>query len=312
MNTETIRNFFRKNDFLKYSSLEKQAELPAATLTKVMNGDRELKPEQIERLAKILIPLGLEDIIRAKVVSIINNKGGVAKTTTAVNLGGALANLDKKVLLIDFDPQGNLSQHFGVDEPRLELKDAIVDDVDIDDIILKYSENLYFLPSSLALDHVTIELNGNPSAVFSTLSDIVKKVGERFDYIFIDCPPSMSVLNQSALYASDKVIIPIHPSKFSYNGLDSVLSVIKRVQQVHKKVDILGLLFVMVERNQQIYKGYSEELRKQSRYVFETEIPKNVDVAKAVEFERTVVDSAPQSVGAEAYIELAKEFISIM
>ncbi|KXX66770.1 MULTISPECIES: ParA family protein [Flammeovirga] len=278
MTQKDILDFIKDNDMLKVSVVEKKAGIPTRSLHKALNGEQNLKAEYIEKLTQVLTPLGLKLKDKFKVISIINNKGGVAKTTTACNLGAALSRLGKKVLLIDADPQGNLTQHLGYKDPQFyegkELSDIIEGKCDVNNAIIQYQENLHIIPSTTNLDFTnkTLNRNSGPSSYKLVKRYVIEKIEGEYDYIFFDLSPSFALItNDSCLIASNRALIPVDASEFAFRGINNVLSHINDYKEENPNLEVLGFLFTKTGRTKDMHK-YKEALRSTHYRVFETEI----------------------------------------
>ena len=243
-----------------------------------------------------------------KIISIINQKGGVGKTTLAVNLGVALSERGKKILLIDLDPQGNLTYSFGITPNGGTISDVLQGSKTIQ-AILTQAETVTLAPSSVSLADVEVSLVSKIGRE-GILKDRLKTV-TGFDYILIDCPPSLSVLTINALNASDEVIIPLQLEVLSMQGLGQLLATIKEVRQVlNKNLKIRGIIPSMFDGRRKL----SEEVLKEiagnvKERIFKTSIRECVKIAEAPSFAKSVMAYAPSSNGAEDFRNLAKEFI---
>ena len=251
-----------------------------------------------------------------KIISITNQKGGVGKTTTAINLSAALAEANQNVLVIDFDPQANATSGFGVelsDEDKTVM-DVIRGKSDIKKAIIETNvKNLDILAGDVELSVLELELLDKPEKE-KKLKQVVDKIGSEYDYIIIDCPPSVGMLTVNALVASDSVIIPVQCEYFSLEGLTQVLDIIDLVQQkMNTKLSVEGILFTMYDGRtklaQDVVKNVKEILNEKT---FETLIPRNVRLAEAPSNGMTILSYDPSSSGAESYRKLAAEILGQM
>lgn len=245
-----------------------------------------------------------------KKIIILNQKGGVGKTTTAVNLSSSLAMLGNKVLLIDIDPQGNSTSSFGINKRKTSpnIYDVFLQKEDIKDIILKTEiENLFLAPSNISLAGVTIELI-NLSNRERRLKDAISTL-TGYDYIFIDPPPSLGILALNGLVACDSIIIPIMASYYALEGLVELLEMIKRVKRsLNSSLFIEGVLITMFEKRTRLsYEVLKEVKRHFEEKVYKTIIPNNVRIAEAPSYGKPVILYDKTSRGALSYLELAKE-----
>jgi len=246
--------------------------------------------------------------MKTEIVSIINQKGGTGKTTTAINLGTALASLKKKVLLIDLDPQANLTYSFGID-PSLGTMVEVLQGKQTIQTLLVNKEGLDIAPSSIALADIEISLV-NKIGRESILKDRLKGL-TNYDFIFIDSPPSLSILTINALNTADGVLIPLQMEVLSLQGLSQLLNTVREVKKVlNDKLEIVGIIPSMYDNRRNLSEEILKELEKNIKErVFKTIIRENVSIAESPSFGKSVISYAPESHGAEDYMKLAKEFL---
>ena len=248
-----------------------------------------------------------------KIISIANQKGGVGKTTTAINLSAALAKQGKKILLIDCDPQGNATSGYGIDKNELEntVYELILGDCSVNDCIIKnVIKNLSIIPSNVSLSAADIELIGVEKKEF-ILKNEIDWVKNDYDYILIDCPPSLNTLTINAMTASDTVLVPIQCEYYALEGLSQLIYTINLVRErLNPTLNIEGVVFTMYDArtnlSQQVVENVKENLEQ---YIFDAIIPRNIRLAEAPSFGAPITEYDPKSLGAESYTKLAKELI---
>ncbi|MEK3955613.1 MAG: AAA family ATPase [Psychrobacillus psychrotolerans] len=248
-----------------------------------------------------------------RIIAIANQKGGVGKTTTSVNLSACLAYLGKKVLLVDIDPQGNASSGVGVNKGEVQqcIYDVLIDDVSVKDTILETKvENLHIVPATISLAGAEIELVSTISREVR-LKRALQEVQSLYDYIVIDCPPSLGLLTINSLTAADAIIIPVQCEFYALEGLSQLLSTIRLVQKhLNKNLAIDGVLLTMFDARTNLGIQVIEEVKKYFQdKVYKTIIPRNVRLSEAPSHGEPIIIYDPKSRGAEVYLELAKEVI---
>ena len=250
-----------------------------------------------------------------KIISISNQKGGVGKTTTSVSLAAALGILENKILLIDADPQGNASSGIGVNSEDFKLStyDLILNKCIPRDAIIKTSSpNLDLIPANIDLVAIEIELVDVDKREY-IFKDVLKSVKNDYDFIIIDCPPSLGLITLNALTASNSVIIPIQCEYFALEGLGKLLNTIKGVQQVHNKdLEIEGILLTMFDTRLRLSKQVREDVKKHfGSMVFQSIIPRNVSIGEAPSYGESIIEYSATSKGSKSYIKFAQEIINL-
>ncbi len=248
-----------------------------------------------------------------KAVALANQKGGVGKSTTAVNLSSAVASFGKKVLLIDVDPQGNATSGLGIEKEdvKYSLYDVISGRVKAEDAIIKnVYKNLDVMPSNIDLAGAEIELVNTVSRE-TRLKRALESLISNYDYIFMDCPPSLGLLTINALTAAHGVIIPIQCEYYALEGLGQLLKTIDLVREyLNPGLEIFGVLLTMYDSRTKLAQQVTAEVRNYFKEkVFKAIIPRSVRVSEAPSYGKPVIYYAPQSNGAQAYISLAREFV---
>ncbi|BDD07375.1 ParA family protein [Aureibacter tunicatorum] len=246
----------------------------------------------------------------AKVISIINHKGGVGKTTTTLNLGKALAQNSSKVLMIDMDPQGNLSQICNIHTPEVQVVDAILDENKLPAIFV--SENLYISPSNLELVDAELALAMKANGVYRLKRSISSIINTKeFDYVLIDCPPSLNVLTQNAMVASNDLIITVEPTYLASNGLDRVLDVVEEIKQdINHELNVAGIVFTMVDKRLAIQRDIKDQVSTlfgKDIPIYKTVIHRSVSLQEAAALCTDIFTHSPKSIAAQDYHDLAKE-----
>ena len=247
----------------------------------------------------------------AKVIGVANQKGGVGRTTTAVNLASALGVLEKRVLLIDADPQANATSGLGVEEVNFSTYNLLEHSAEVIKCILPTSSpNVDIIPSHIDLVAAEIELVDRENREYM-LREALKSVRDHYDYIIIDCAPSLGLITINALTAADSVIIPIQCEYFALEGLGKLLNTIKNVQKIHNQdLDIEGLLLTMYDSRLRLSNQVVEEVNSHfPEMVFETIISRNVRLSEAPSFGESILSYDAESKGAIQYIQLAEEVL---
>ncbi len=248
-----------------------------------------------------------------KVIAIANQKGGVGKTTTAVNLSACLGKQGKKTLLIDIDPQGNTTSGLGVDPRAVEssIYDCIINDVPMSDVLIDTEfDNLWICPSNINLAGAELELVMKDSREY-VLKNSIKEIKDDFDFIFIDCPPSLGLITLNSFSAADSILVPIQCEYYALEGLSQLTNTIKMVKKgLNPELQMEGVLLTMFDARTNLSIQVVDEVKKFFRdKVYRTVIPRNVRLSEAPSFGMPIIEYDKHSKGAECYMALAKELI---
>ncbi len=254
---------------------------------------------------------------RPRIVAIVNQKGGVGKTTTAINLGAALAEAGKKVAVIDLDPQGNASTGLGIEAEDRDRTtyDLILEGMDLIDVLQGTRiPNLFVVPATADLSSADVEMlsKGHRTALLKEALDPEKIDAIGLDFIFIDCPPSLSLLTINAMVAADSVLVPLQSEFFALEGLSQLMVTVREVRQsANPKLGIEGIVLTMYDGRNKLAQGVQADARDTlGELVFQTIIPRNVRVSEAPSYAQPVTEYDPVSKGSIAYRALADEFVA--
>lgn len=250
----------------------------------------------------------------ARIISVANQKGGVGKTTTTVNLGACLAYYGKKILLVDIDAQGNATSGLGVRKADVEkdIYDVLVNETPVEEVVMKTSrENLWIVPATIQLAGAEIELT-TQMARESRLKMALAQVADQYDYILIDCPPSLGHLTINSFTASDSILIPVQCEYYALEGLSQLLNTVRLVQKhFNPDLKIEGVLLTMLDARTNLGYEVVDEVKKYFRErVYKTIIPRNIRLSEAPSHGLSIIDYDPRSRGSEVYLELAKEVLA--
>ena len=249
-----------------------------------------------------------------RIIAIANQKGGVGKTTTAINLSSSLASMDKKVLSLDMDPQGNMTSGLGVDKDGVEktVYDLIIGNAGVEECIYENAlENIDVLPSNIDLSAAEIELIGVDNKEY-ILKNEIDKVKDDYDFIIIDCPPALSMLTINAMTTADSVIVPIQCEYYALEGLSQLIHTIELVKErLNPNLEIEGVVFTMYDARTNLSLQVVENVKDNlNQNIYKTIIPRNIRLAEAPSYGMPINLYDPRSTGAESYMLLAEEVIN--
>ena len=248
-----------------------------------------------------------------RIIAIANQKGGVGKTTTAINLSACLAEKGQKVLAIDMDPQGNMSSGLGLDKDSIDktIYDMIIGENDVEEVIDHGTiDNLDILPSNVDLSAVEIELIDVDNKEF-VVRDAIQKIRDNYDYIIIDCPPSLSLLTINAMTTADSVLVPIQCEYYALEGLSQLIHTVELVKErLNSILEIEGVVFTMYDARTNLSLQVVENVKDNlQQNIYKTIIPRNIRLAEAPSYGTPINQYDPKSAGAESYMRLAEEVI---
>ena len=301
-----------KDEYIEPKEQTEEGSNITSNVDYYVSSDREYASTKIKCYSEKAPPVHAIGI--TKIIAIMNQKGGVGKSTTAINLGCALGLNGKQVLIVDLDPQGNTTSGLGIEKNNLQycIYDALLNNITFSDVICAdVSEGVDVAPATINLAGAEVELVSE-MARENRLKALLGQYRGKYDYILIDCPPSLGLLTVNALVAADKLIIPIQCEFYALEGVTKLLDSMKRVKSVlNPSLDIFGVLLTMYDARTSLSKEVVQEVRGYFKEVaFNTIIPRNVKLSEAPSYGISIFELEPTSKGAIAYAELAKEVIN--
>ena len=309
-NQDQIRHFFKKNKAISASAIADEAGINPSAFRNFLAGDRNLPEKHMPSLLATLKKYGFkEDEAVSRVISVLNHKGGVGKTTTTMNLGKGLSLLGKKILMIDIDPQANLTQHCGVAH---QVDKTIVDTLLNDEMlpILEIESNFHLVPSELALATAESQLMSDVNGWFK-LKNALKFFKSNYDYILIDCPPSLGILTNNAILASNDVIVVVETEYLAISGLGTITKHIDGIRRnsLNENINLMGLLFTKTN-NTVVSKEIIKELSSvYKNKVFKNSIRRNISIVESAGNGTDIFSYAESSHGAVDYMNFSKEVL---
>lgn len=312
LTNEQAISFLKTKEALSVSAIEKEAGLPISTLVKAAGGKRKLNESHLTQLEPVLIKYGLNGakVRKARVISIVNHKGGVGKTTTTINMGRALSLIGNKVLVIDMDSQGNLSQSLGIDNPEQQLYQTLVSNNPLP--ILSIVNDFDLVPSNLELAKYERDLTHSPSGTLR-LKNALMPVIDAYDFILIDCPPALNIFTNSALIASTSALVVLEPEISAVKGVNNLFELIEEIRQYfNDRLAIDGILLTRVNRQLSLHKEVIRAVRQDLAVfnVFTTEIRLNTAIKESQYAQQDIFRYNPTCTGATDYKQLAAEYVA--
>ncbi|GAB4015038.1 ParA family protein [Spirosoma migulaei] len=313
INQDKLVRFLRSKPALNLSQIEKEAGIPSKTLHKALSDQKDIPAKHLPALDEAVRKYGYSEALfdKAKVISIVNHKGGVGKTTTTINVGKALSLLGNRVLLVDMDSQGNLSQCFGIHDPDEQVIDALLTGTDLP--LVEISPSLFLSPSDIRMAYRESEL-ANSIGADRRLALKLEDERDKFDYILIDCPPSLGICTTCSLVASNYCVVPIQPEASAYHGVESLFNRIAEVRKyINPTLSVKGIVFTMVHKNQSIHKSMMTHIRDTYRNfpIYEAIIEVSTVIKQSQVAKEDLYTYSNKSVSWQQYHHLATEIMTI-
>ena len=305
--------FLRSKPALNLSQIEKEAGIPSKTLHKALSDQKDIPAKHLPALDEAVRKYGYSEALfdKAKVISIVNHKGGVGKTTTTINVGKALSLLGNRVLLVDMDSQGNLSQCFGIHSPDEQVIDALLTGTDLP--MVEISPSLFLSPSDIRMAYRESEL-ANSIGADRRLALKLEDERDKFDYILIDCPPSLGICTTCSLVASNYCVVPIQPEASAYHGVESLFNRIAEVRKyINPTLSVKGIVFTMVHKNQSIHKSMMTHIRDTYRNfpIYKAIIEVSTVIKQSQVAKEDLYTYSNKSISWQQYYHLATEIMTI-
>lgn len=313
INQEKLIRFLRSKPALNLTQIEKEAGIPSKTLHKALSDEKDIPVKHLPALDEAVRRYGYSEALfdKAKVISIVNHKGGVGKTTTTINVGKALSLLGNRVLLVDMDSQGNLSQCFGIHNPDQQVIDSLLNGTDLP--LIEISSNLFLSPSDIRMAYRESEL-ANLIGADRRLALKLEDERDRFDYILIDCPPSLGICTTCSLVASNFCVVPIQPEASAYHGVESLFNRIAEVRKyINPTLSVKGIVFTMVHKNQSVHKSMMSHIRETYRNfpIYEAVIEVSTVIKQSQVAKEDLYTYSSKSASWQQYHQLASEIMTI-
>lgn len=310
---DKLVKFLRAKPALNLSQIEKEAGIPSKTLHKALTNQTDVPIKHLPALDEALRQYGYSENLfdKATVISIVNHKGGVGKTTTTINVGKALSLLGNKVLLVDMDSQGNLSQCFGIHEPVEQVIDSLLGNVPLP--MIEIAKNLSLTPSDIRMAYKESEL-ANVIGADRRLTIKLEEARSYFDYILIDCPPSLGICTTCSLVASNYCLVPIQPEASAYHGVESLFNRIAEIRTyINPALTVKGIVFTMVHKNQSVHKSMMIHIRDTYRnfHIYNTVVEVSTVIKQSQVAKEDLYTYSPKSASWQQYYQLATELMTL-